>query len=301
MRDWKMLTSLSAGILTVVLWGSLPVIKHLASLPPMLITAVAMACAAGFTRLIGMVKTTKRLGRERFGVRHWTMGVGGLVGALYCYFLALEGGDPAKITLITYTWPLGLVLLSDHLDGKGVRPMTLIGASVAFAGMVPLILGDSQGTATSLWAYFAGALAGLSWIAFSLHLRQSGGLSSRGYQRLFLHAGMIALAIHLVFESTPTATTSLDWLAACLIGIGPYGLAFITWGHALKNGPTTLLGVMTYLVPIISAMLLVALGWSTLSQELFIATAAVVGGALLTQSHWPGTNGRPRGRQEAKQ
>ncbi|WNK21163.1 hypothetical protein P1P91_05675 [Halomonas piscis] len=53
--------------------------------------------------------------------KFWLMGVGGITGALYFYFLALSEGDPAKVTLVTYTWPVGFMLVADWLAGRGLR------------------------------------------------------------------------------------------------------------------------------------------------------------------------------------
>ncbi|WP_170150071.1 DMT family transporter [Kushneria sinocarnis] len=273
-----------AGVFTVSLWASLPVLRSLADLPPMLVAAVAMICASALAQLFGRLQPNRSGTDPKQGWHYWLMAVGGLTGALYGYFLALQSGDPAKVTLVTYTWPLGFVLITDRLAGKGIRLRTLLGSAVAFIGLMPLVLSSSTGSSTSWLGYAAGLAAGASWIAFSLYLRQSGGLSNRGYSTLFVHVSVIALVVHLLFEGPAPSVAITDWLVAGLIGIGPYGLAFMSWGYALRHGPSTLLGVMTYLVPVMAAILLVLLGWSRPSYQLLIAAAAVLGGALVTQT-----------------
>jgi drug/metabolite transporter (DMT)-like permease len=135
-------------------------------------------------------------------------------------------------------------------------------------------------------AYLAGLASGVSWIVFSVYLREAGPLSLAGYRGLFLRAALVALLLHLVFENVPGAPNFSDWVAAALIGLGPYGLAFMAWGYALRQGPATLLGVMTYLVPVVSAALLVALGWTAPSVELALAAAAVCAGAVVSERPW---------------
>lgn len=280
------LTGILAGVFTVSLWGGLPVLRSLAELPPMLVAAVAMASAAGLAGVMARFQTPATVASRSRTWGYWIGGVGGLVGALYFYFLALQEGDPARVTLVTYTWPLGFVLVVDRLAGQGLRRRTLLGSAVAFIGLVPLILADAEGIPTGFGAYAAALASGASWVAFSVFLRQHGALSARGYHSLFLHASLVVLALHLVFEATPVATTATDWLAAGLIGVGPYGLAFMAWGYALRQGPASLMGVLAYLVPVIAATLLVGLGWSAPSLELAIAAMAVVAGALVTQGPW---------------
>lgn len=275
-----------AGVFTVGLWGSMPALRHLTAFPPMLLVAVSMASATAVTLL--MTGTRRSAGPRGASARaaHWLAGVGGLVGATYFYFLALDAGDPAQVTLITYTWPLGFLLVCDRLSGHGFRMATLFGAAVAFAGISPLLLQGSTAGLMTPMAYVGSVASGASWIAFSVYLRQVGAFSLGGYRRLFVRAGVIALLLHSLFEVAPAAPGLNDWLIAGLIGVGPYGVAFITWGYALRNGPTGLLGVLTYSVPVVSAGLLVMLGWSTPSFEMTLAAAAVCVGAILSEAPW---------------
>ncbi|MEX2575306.1 MAG: DMT family transporter [Halofilum sp. (in: g-proteobacteria)] len=275
-----------AGAFTVGLWGSLPVLRGLAQLPPMLVAATAMVSATFAATVLAHWRRPSATPAPTGARTQWSCGVAGLVGALYFYFLALESGDPAQVTLITYMWPLGFVLLCDRLAGRGLRLATLFGAAIAFAGVAPLLMKDAAGLGMTPLAFASGLASGAAWILFSMYLRQVGGLSPVGYRRMFLRAGLVALALHLLFEQPPGATQLADWLAAGLIGLGPYGLAFIAWGYALRQGPATLLGVMTYAVPIVSATLLVLLGWTAPSAELLIAAAAVCAGALVSESPW---------------
>ncbi|MFO7857767.1 MAG: DMT family transporter [Ectothiorhodospiraceae bacterium] len=283
MLDRAGFSGIAAGLFTIGLWGSLPILRGLAALPPLLVTAVAMAAAAAVASGIALFQAPPAPDNTGVGWHHWIGGVGGLVGALFFYFLALENGDPAKVTLITYTWPLGLVLVGDQLAGRRLRLQPMVASGVAFTGLAPLLLSDAQGIATPAGAYAAGLASGGSWIVFSLFLRQAGALPARLYQWLFVRAGLVALGLHFGFESLPAEAASRDWLSAALIGIGPYGLAFIAWGFALRHGPTSLLGVLTYLVPVVAASLLILLGWTRPTPELLLAAAAVVTGAGISR------------------
>lgn len=272
---------LLAGVFTVVLWGSLPLLRRLAELPPLQVAAIALAAAA---LLAGVAALYAREGDVRPSTTgrgaHWLAGVGGLVGALFFYFLALGRGDPAVVTLVTYTWPLGFVVATEVLAGRRPRVGTLLGAGIAFTGIAPLVAGGGGGEPTPPLAWLAGLASGASWIAFSLYLRGAGALPSSGYARLFGQAGVVALALHLLTEATVPATTG-DWLAAALIGVGPYGVAFMTWGYALRHGPAGLLGTLTYATPVIATTALVVVGWSAPDPRLVLAAAAVVGGAMV--------------------
>ncbi|MBK1692400.1 DMT family transporter [Ectothiorhodospira mobilis] len=284
-----------AGVFSVVLWSGLPVLRGMTDLPPLQVAAVALGAAAllsgGTTRLrAASVPGCPAAG----GTGYWIAGVGGLAGALYFYFLALGLGDPAVVTLVTYTWPLGFVLAAELRAGRRPQPAMLTGAGIAFAGITPLLAGGGGGpTPTAAW--LGGMASGGAWIAFSLYLRGAGPLPAGAWAGLFGRAALVVLCLHLALETTLRGTPA-DWLAAAAIGIGPYGLAFMTWGYALRHGPAGLLGTLTYAVPVLSGAALVALGWSPADPRLALAAAAVAGGALIASGrltavrpkrHWP--------------
>lgn len=296
--------SVSAGAFTVVMWASLPLLRQFTALPPMLTAAVAMAAAATVAAAADLLGSAVFLAQSRSrraaapasipesgsnaGARlripydpwYWFGGVGGLVGALFFYFAALPMGDPARITLVTYVWPIGFIVAASRLEAKAVPLQVFVGAAIAFVGVVPLVLAGSQGSGTPPTAYAVGIAAGGAWIAFSLFLRYAGRLSFAGYARLFLHAGATGLLLHLVFEGAVEADAA-DWIAAAAIGIGPYGIAFMSWGFALRTGPTGLLGILNYSVPVIAFSLLVFFGYSKPEPALALATIAVVCGSML--------------------
>ena len=340
--------AVSAGAFTVVMWASLPLLRQLTALPPMLTAAVAMAAAASIAAPVAVVEGMRSGVRPADGrsdshshagggqagsfsemaatpakwhshagggqagtggssdaaasaaVRpaggsgrwYWIGGVGGLVGALVCYFAALPMGDPARITLVTYVWPIGFVVAASWIQAKPVPMQVVAGAAIAFAGVTPLVLADSQGAGTPPEAYAAGVAAGASWIAFSLYLRYGGASTFAAYARLFGHAALVGLLLHLVFENVPESG-GLDWIAAAGIGAGPYGIAFMSWGFALRNGPTGLLGILNYFVPVIASSLLVFFGYSDPEPTLAVATLMVVAGSMLASSHWPRRRRRP--------
>ena len=76
-------------------------------------------------------------------------------------------------------------------------------------------------------------------------------------------------------------------LAATLLGIGPVGAAFFTWDIGMKRGNLRLLGVFSYMAPLISALLLVATGQAAADWPLAIACALITGGALVAARRHP--------------
>ncbi|WP_201171087.1 EamA family transporter [Halorhodospira halophila] len=278
-----------AGVFSVSLWGSLPLLRQLTDLPAMMTTVVALMAAAAVAWCSAILVREPHGRMPDPDLSYWLGGVLSLVAALYLYFAALAWGEPARVTLVTYLWPVVFVLVANWLAGRGVQPRVLVGMVVAFVGVAPLILGDAPagapaGAETPLVAYVFGVISGCAWAAFSVYLTQAGSIPFRGYARMFAQATLIAVVLQLLLGESVSAPQGTDWLAAALIGVGPYGIAFMTWGLALRKGPTGLLGVLTYMVPVISAVLLVLTGFTEPEPALLIAGLAVVGGALLAQS-----------------
>ena len=287
-----------SGVFSVLLWSALPVLRGMTALPPLQVAAIALGAAALLCTMVARLNPASAPGifpPNRAG--YWIAGVGGLAGALYFYFLALGLGDPAVVTLITYTWPLGFVLAVELRAGHRPRPTMLTGAIIAFAGITPLLAAGNGGPMPPA-AWLGGLASGGAWIAFSLYLRGAGPLSAGAWTGLFGRAAGGILLLHLATETTVWGQSG-DWLAAAAIGIGPYGLAFITWGYALRHGPAGLLGSLTYAVPVLASAALVALGRSPADPRLALAAAAVVGGALIA-SGGPGPV-RPRRRWPQRQ
>jgi len=280
----SLLSGVLAGLFSVSLWGSLPLLRQLTDLPALVTSVVALATAAIVAWLSALIVGEPQGGRPVADLRYWLGGVGALAAALYFYFAALGWGEPARVTLVTYLWPVVFVVVASALAGRGVPLRVLLGMGVAFAGVVPLVLDEAPGgVETPLVAYTFGLISGCAWAAFSVYLRQCGAIPFRGYARMFAQAAGVTLALRLVLAGELSAPLDAGWLAPVLIGAGPYGIAFMTWGVALRKGPAGLIGVLTYMVPVIAAVLLILTGFTEPDPALLVAATAVVAGAVLAQ------------------
>jgi drug/metabolite transporter (DMT)-like permease len=86
---------------------------------------------------------------------------------------------------------------------------------------------------------------------------------------------------HLVFETTVWPATTIQWLAVLGLGLGPVGLAFYVWDIGMKRGDIRFLGVASYAAPVLSTLLLVAMGYASATLALGLACALIVLGALV--------------------
>lgn len=95
-----------------------------------------------------------------------------------------------------------------------------------------------------------------------------------------LVSGVLALLCHALLES-PVALAPRDWALVAVMGLGPLGAAFFLWDAALKRGDPRQIGVLSYLTPVLSTLMLVAttgepLRWSLAGAALLVTAGAVI-------------------------
>ena len=90
----------------------------------------------------------------------------------------------------------------------------------------------------------------------------------------------LALVCHLLFETT-IWPVGWEWAAIVALGLGPVGAAFYVWDYGVKRGNIQTLGVLAYGAPLLSTLLLVAVGVAEPSWTLAAACALIVGGAVM--------------------
>lgn len=282
------------GCSAVLLWATLALLTTLSgAVPPFLLMALTFAIGG----TVGMIGIAARGGWAalRQPVLAWGIGVGGLFGFHFCYFLALGLAPPVEVSLITYSWPLLIVLFSSAVGGGGsaerLRWFHAVGALAGFAGTGLLIGRGIQADLTAWPGYALGLLAAFLWAGYSLLSRRfSASVPTDAVAGFCLATAALAAVCHGLLEP-PGWPEGAAWIAVALLGLGPVGLAFFAWDHGLKHGDVRLLGVAAYGAPLLSTILL--LGWRAQTPGATVVAGAllIVGGALLASRDlwWSGT------------
>ncbi|GHE21490.1 DMT family transporter [Halomonas urumqiensis] len=281
------LYSLACALIAVMLWAVAPLLVHAAAgIAPLRLTALSLLAGALVTLPLASRGAAPQRGQDTLS-RGWTITLHGLLpllilGAVGGYFSGLGKAPAAEAALITYTWPVLFVLLSQWRTQGRVTPAAVIGSTIAFAGAALLLApkaGAESGAAE--WAGYALAmLAACCWALYSWLCQVAPLPLTRLMPRLLMSASVLAATASLWFEGTtpPASTTAL--LAAVAIGAGPYGLAMVAWDVALRHGDSRRVGCMAYGVPVFAALFLVLAGLSSPGWQLPVAAALVVVGCL---------------------
>ena len=86
----------------------------------------------------------------------------------------------------------------------------------------------------------------------------------------------------LLWVTEPAATLQWrDWGLLALLGLGPLGASFFMWDKALKLGDARQIGILSYITPLASTSLLVLVSGRPFSSSIIIATAMILGAAVL--------------------
>jgi drug/metabolite transporter (DMT)-like permease len=265
------------------MWATLALLTTLSGqVPPLQLTALAFTVAF-LIGLVFWVKDGKKLSfYTTLPWRIWLLGIGGLFGYHFFYFVALQNAPPVEASLIAYLWPLLIVLLSSCLPGERLRWFHGVGALTGFAGAA-LLITNGQGFSFH-WDYRLGYLAALvcalTWSSYSVLSRRFGAIPTSAVGGFCGVTAVLAWLCHFLLEATvwPVGT---QWLAVLGLGLGPVGLAFFTWDYGVKHGNLKTLGVLSYMAPLLSTLLLIATGFASPSWSLLLASGLIVGGAFL--------------------
>jgi drug/metabolite transporter (DMT)-like permease len=95
-----------------------------------------------------------------------------------------------------------------------------------------------------------------------------------------LLSGVLSLLCHVLLEPS-VALNGRDWLLMVLMGLGPLGSAFFLWDAALKKGDARKIGILSYITPLASTVLLLLATGRPLTWSIGLATVLILGAAVL--------------------
>lgn len=271
------------GYLAIPIWSTLAILTtRSGGIPPFQL--VGMAFTMAFITGIFVI-WRKGLGMD--ALRQvprpaWVLGVGGLFGYHFLYFLAFRLAPPVEVNLLNYLWPLLIVLFSAWILGQRLSLRHIVGVLLGIFGAGALI---TQGKQLEIQAGFIGGYlaalgAAVIWAGYSVLNRRFVQVPTEMVGVCCGVTALLAYGGHLMFEQT-IAPQGTQWLIVAAMGIGPVGSAFYFWDYGVKRGDLRALGAGAYMIPFLSTGLLIAFGEGTLSVQLVVAGMTIVLGAIV--------------------
>ena len=272
------------ALAAIALWATLASLgTALSHLPPFLLTGLAL--------IIGSIPSWPLVLRDRSAwnvpPRTLALGIYGLFGFHFLLFIALRHAPPVEANLVNYLWPLFMVVLAPALlPGLSLRPLHLVAATLGFAGAAIAILGARDGSASGpvaaagYWGFLPALGSAFIWASYSLWTKRVPSFPTTAIGLFGVVSGVLSLACHALLE--PSATLSAkDWLLVALCGLGPLGAAFFVWDMALKRGDARQIGILSYLTPLGSTALLLAVTGRTLTWSIGLAAGLIISAAVM--------------------
>ncbi|WP_077701315.1 DMT family transporter [Thioclava nitratireducens] len=271
----------SIGFTAVLLWALLALFTVGSDpVPPLMLNALCFALG-GAVGIIWLF-ATGALGQLRHvSWKVYLAGTAGLFGYHFLYFSALRLAPPAEAGLIAYLWPLLIVLFSGLLPGERLTLWHVAGAVLAFGGAALILGGGISADPEALPGYGLALICALTWSSYSLLSRRFGAVPTAAVAVYCLASAALSAVAHLALEPTIWPQSAVGWASVIGLGLGPVGLAFYTWDLGVKRGDIQLLGTASYAAPLVSTLVLVAVGIASARPSLLIAAAMIAGGAGL--------------------
>ena len=270
------------GFTAIAMWAGLALLTTLAGpAPPFQLVALAVAIPGAASLALWIIRG-QGLRPIRQNPAVWALGIYGLFGYHFAYFVALRAAPPVEAGLIAYLSPLLIVVFSALLPGERLRWYHLAGALAGLAGTALVVTDGGRVAFKGEFAlgYAAAFACALIWSSYSVLSRRFGEVPTSAVGGFCAVTAVLAALCHLVLEPTVWPSGG-EWLAVILLGIGPIGLAFFTWDVGMKHGDIQALGGLFYLAPLGSTALLILFGKGEASWIIGGATLLIVGGAAL--------------------
>jgi drug/metabolite transporter (DMT)-like permease len=266
----------------IALWASLAALGvSLSHVPPFLLTGIALLIGS----LIALPLSGWDWRQWRVPASTLAVGVYGLFGFHFLLFIALRNAPPVPANLINYLWPLGMVVLAPWLlPGKQLTRRHLLAALLGFAGAALAIVGGRGESVDVVWAwgYLLALASAFVWATYSLLTQRVPHFPTAAIGSFAAVSGVLSLLCHWWLE-TPVTLSAQDWGLMALLGLGPLGGAFFLWDAALKRGDAQQIGVLSFLTPLLSTLVLLAVRGERPSASVVLAALMIVGAAVVAR------------------
>jgi drug/metabolite transporter (DMT)-like permease len=257
----------------IALWALLAslgvALKHV---PPFLLTGLAL--------VIGSVSAWPFARQWKVPAQTLALGIYGLFGFHFLLFIALRVAPPVEANLVNYLWPLFIVVLAPvFLPGLRLKPVHVLAALTAFAGAAIAILGAGGQAGGWSWGYLPALGSAFIWASYSLLTRRVQAFPTAAIGLFGLVSGVLSLLCHWALEPS-VALHAQDWALIAIMGLGPLGAAFFLWDRALKLGDPRHIGILSYITPLASTLLLIVVSGRPFTWSIAAAAALIIGAAV---------------------
>lgn len=276
------------GAFAIIMWSTLALFTVLAGdIPPLELLAISFSIAF----CIGCIMWIKK-GKQSFKYLKqplwiWLVGVGGLFGYHFFYFLAIKNAPPLQANLINYLWPLLIVIFSTLLPNEKLRYFHILGALFGFIGAGLLLFTQNKNSINITFhlGYIYAFLCALTWSSYSVLSRTFAHVPTSIVGGFCGVVALLSWGSHFYFENF-VIPSNIELFAAFMLGLGPVGGAFFVWDIGMKKGDIQLLGSLSYAIPLFSTLFLILFGLAKSSFTVWVACGLIILGSIISSGEY---------------
>jgi drug/metabolite transporter (DMT)-like permease len=284
------------GQLAIVFWGTTVALARGLSERFGAVGAAGMIYGvAGVISAIYLLARRDRLRQALSLPRKYLCGCGAIF-AIYttCLYLGLglaRGRQQSiEVGTINYLWTVATVAFSVPLLGRRARWMLAPGVLLAVAGIGLTAVGKGEWSwpvlrenLASNWLPYALALfAGILWGLYSnLSRRWAPGAGGSAVPLFLIATALVVNLLALLTPARPASWTGRAVLELLYMGTVPTLAGYALWEVAMRRGNVTLVGVFSYLTPVLSAAIAALYLGVAPGAALWIGCGLIVVGALV--------------------
>ena len=243
----------SIGVIAIAMWASLALLSVLTNMvPPFLLLALCFFISGLLVLLKRAWYREQLFTLPKLTYSQWFVGVGGLFGFHFFYFMAIRHAPALQVSLVCYLWPL---LLALYVSSPGNRWLTLLGASIGFIGAGVVITdGEVFDVADSFASndavgYGYALIAALIWSSYSWYMGKSNNhVEDIGWMSLVV--ALLALICHLVSEANTLSTFYTNkrnqYIGNNITRFRPRWWGFLSMGYWYEIWPSILACVIEF-------------------------------------------------------
>jgi drug/metabolite transporter (DMT)-like permease len=184
------------------------------------------------------------------------IGLFGMTGSIGLSIWALDSGGAGKTSVLVYTMPMWLLLMSWVILGERVRGLQWLSVALALAGLVFVLSPWSAGGTplSNILGLAAGICSAASSVAAKILCRdrQVDLLGLNAWQMLFGSIPLVVIAL-LTAESGPVWTG--PFVAALLYNVVLVcGVALLLWFYTLRHLPAGTAGLGRLVAPVVGVV-----------------------------------------------
>jgi drug/metabolite transporter (DMT)-like permease len=221
--------------------------------------------------------------KKSFHISGRTQGVSvaSLLVYIFGFSLAYQGLDAGFGALVLFGVIQLAMFVAAALRKDPLPPLRILGAVVAFGGLVWLLWPEEEGPLVS-GHVFAMVLAGIGWGIYSLAGLSAKDATQATAMNFILAAPIALIAVVLMGAFAPSAITATGLVSAIISGLITSGMGYSLWYAIIPQLGISRAAVAQLTVPVIAIAGGAVFLSEPLSVKLALATVIVLGGVALS-------------------